>query len=271
MTTVNYRFKVRGQSAADWTSGNEVLLDRELGLETDTRKFKFGDGVTAWNSLAYASSPVPTVVSAFTNDAGYLTSVNNGNWSGADLDIANGGTGASSAGAARTNLGLGTMALENTASYVPAAGGQFSGNIGIGTSAHASNPLSILGPSGLTAIRLTATTDGLLGFLGSSSGLMTGSAANSLGLRAENGLEFSGSGNNRHLRLDTTGALQMGGTNIVIDAARAFQHRSYTVAGLPSATPAGRQIYVSNESGGAVLAFSDGTNWRRCTDRAVVS
>lgn len=47
---------------------------------------------------------------------------------------------------------------------------------------------------------------------------------------------------------------------------------SYTVTTLPDATKwiAG-QIYVSNESGGAVPAFSDGTNWRRVTDRAVVS
>jgi hypothetical protein len=46
---------------------------------------------------------------------------------------------------------------------------------------------------------------------------------------------------------------------------------SYTVGGLPSATPAGQIAYVSNETGGAVLAFSDGTNWRRVTDRAVAS
>jgi hypothetical protein len=30
-------------------------------------------------------------------------------------------------------------------------------------------------------------------------------------------------------------------------------------------------VYVSDESGGAQMAFSDGTNWRRFTDRAVVS
>lgn len=30
-------------------------------------------------------------------------------------------------------------------------------------------------------------------------------------------------------------------------------------------------IFVSNESGGAVPAFSDGTNFRRVTDRAIVS
>lgn len=48
--------------------------------------------------------------------------------------------------------------------------------------------------------------------------------------------------------------------------------KSYTVAGLPTASGvAGAMIYVSNESGGAVLAFSDGSAWRRVTDRAVVS
>ena len=46
---------------------------------------------------------------------------------------------------------------------------------------------------------------------------------------------------------------------------------AYAVAGIPSASPSGGMIYVNNEAGGAVPAFSDGTNWRRVTDRAVVS
>lgn len=46
---------------------------------------------------------------------------------------------------------------------------------------------------------------------------------------------------------------------------------TYTVAGVPSAAIAGKMIYVSNESGGAVMAFSDGVNWRRVTDRAIVT
>lgn len=46
---------------------------------------------------------------------------------------------------------------------------------------------------------------------------------------------------------------------------------AYTVSTLPSATIPAQMIYVSNESGGAVPAFSDGTNWRRVTDRAIVS
>ena len=47
---------------------------------------------------------------------------------------------------------------------------------------------------------------------------------------------------------------------------------TYTVATLPDATLWLRGlIYVSNETGGATLAFSDGTNWRRVQDRAIVS
>lgn len=48
---------------------------------------------------------------------------------------------------------------------------------------------------------------------------------------------------------------------------------SYTVAGAPSASNsgAGAIIYVSDETGGATLAFSDGTDWRRVQDRAVIA
>lgn len=46
---------------------------------------------------------------------------------------------------------------------------------------------------------------------------------------------------------------------------------TFAVASLPSATQPGQMIYVSDETGGSVMAFSDGSNWRRITDRAVVS
>lgn len=41
-------------SAADWTSENPTLESGRIGVETDTRKFKFGDGATAWTLLPYA-------------------------------------------------------------------------------------------------------------------------------------------------------------------------------------------------------------------------
>ena len=48
---------------------------------------------------------------------------------------------------------------------------------------------------------------------------------------------------------------------------------SYTTSTLPSASGAGAgsMVFVTDEAGGAVPAFSDGTDWRRVTDRAVVS
>lgn len=49
-----------------------------------------------------------------------------------------------------------------------------------------------------------------------------------------------------------------------------IQLKSYTVAGLPTGA-AGDMAYCSDETGGAVPVFSDGTNWRRVTDRAVAS
>jgi len=46
----------------------------------------------------------------------------------------------------------------------------------------------------------------------------------------------------------------------------------YTVATVPPAADHVREwAYISDETGGAVPAFSDGTNWRRVTDRAVIS
>lgn len=47
---------------------------------------------------------------------------------------------------------------------------------------------------------------------------------------------------------------------------------TYTVAGVPAAASNARGlIYVSDETGGATVAFSDGADWRRVQDRAVIS
>lgn len=54
--TLNARLIIRNNTAANFTSTNPVLLAGEMGVERDTKKFKFGDGVTAWNSLSYASA-----------------------------------------------------------------------------------------------------------------------------------------------------------------------------------------------------------------------
>jgi len=56
-----------------------------------------------------------------------------------------------------------------------------------------------------------------------------------------------------------------------------FKLAGYSVTALPSASDNGSLndftslIYIYDEVGGATLAFSDGTNWRRVQDRAIVS
>ena len=42
-------------TAEDWAQKNPLLGAGELGIESNTKKFKFGDGVTPWNSLSYAT------------------------------------------------------------------------------------------------------------------------------------------------------------------------------------------------------------------------
>lgn len=53
-SNVQTRIQLRHDTAANWASVNPVLLEGEVGIETDTLKQKVGDGSTAWNSLAYA-------------------------------------------------------------------------------------------------------------------------------------------------------------------------------------------------------------------------
>ena len=54
--------QIRGDTAANWTAANSVLAVREMGMETDTGLVKFGDGSTAWNSLAYKLAPIASPV-----------------------------------------------------------------------------------------------------------------------------------------------------------------------------------------------------------------
>lgn len=54
--TIKTRFQMRNDSAENWKTANSVLLAGEIGVENDTRKFKFGDGTTAWNDLPYAGT-----------------------------------------------------------------------------------------------------------------------------------------------------------------------------------------------------------------------
>lgn len=53
MSSATWLFR-RGTAAA-WTAANPTLLSGEMGVETDTRKFKIGNGTDAWNDLGYSA------------------------------------------------------------------------------------------------------------------------------------------------------------------------------------------------------------------------
>lgn len=59
MATV--RIQVRRGTSSDWTSVNPTLAAGEMGVETNTRKLKIGDGTTAWTSLDYIASDVAAI------------------------------------------------------------------------------------------------------------------------------------------------------------------------------------------------------------------
>jgi len=50
------QIQLRNGTAASWTSANPVLATGEMGVETDTGKYKIGNGATAWTSLAYGGA-----------------------------------------------------------------------------------------------------------------------------------------------------------------------------------------------------------------------
>jgi hypothetical protein len=47
------RIQLKRATASQWTSANTVLFAGEIGYETDTNKFKIGDGTAGWTSLSY--------------------------------------------------------------------------------------------------------------------------------------------------------------------------------------------------------------------------
>lgn len=97
-------------------------------------------------------------------------------------------------------------------------------------------------------------------------------------------VDSAGTGTNRDFHITTGGSnsltVESGGNTGVgitpttkLHADGAVRCKSYTVATVPSASSngAGSLIYVTDETGGATHASSDGTNWRRMSDRAIVS
>ncbi len=58
---VNNLIQVRRGTLTQWSTANPTLSVGEIGFESDTGKFKIGNGTLAWNALDYAGGGGATV------------------------------------------------------------------------------------------------------------------------------------------------------------------------------------------------------------------
>lgn len=56
----NIQLQFRRGTASEWTTANPTLAAGEMGLETDTSRFKVGTGGLTWTSLGYGGIAGPT-------------------------------------------------------------------------------------------------------------------------------------------------------------------------------------------------------------------
>jgi hypothetical protein len=70
------RIQLRRDTAANWTSSNPVLRAGELGIETDTLKFKIGNGSSTWTQITNYANVTSTGLSNSLND--YILSATKG-------------------------------------------------------------------------------------------------------------------------------------------------------------------------------------------------
>lgn len=153
------------------------------------------------------------------------------------------------------------------------------------TDLHSPGPIGDVAPGTIAGTTITGAS--IVGTAGGSFGdrlfLMSDGAASTiqsfsgvpLVLTVSGNLtELRNGANAQELRVYQTGGVvynSLSGAGLTLNGAVAVLG-TFTVGTVPSAATYVRGlIYVSDETGGPTLAFSDGTNWRRVQDRAVVS
>ena len=131
---------IRRGTASEWTSANPILLEGEVGVETDSKKLKVGDGLTVWASLPYITltpaaaaslyatiaSPTFTVtVSGITKTMVGLGSVDNTTDANKPISTAT-----------QTALDLKLASATAASTYAPLASPTFTGTVAGVTSTH---------------------------------------------------------------------------------------------------------------------------------------
>ena len=289
------RLTVSSQGALFTHAGNDMRVTVNKNAAGDTASLVFQ---TAWSGRAefglagddnFAIKVSPDNVSwstaisidSATAAVSFLTAPDTGSdatvfgYHAGDQNSASGQT-AFGVNAGRSNSGVNQMAVGYYAGYLNSGDNQavfgrncgyqnsganqtaFGLNAGLGNTASNQTAIGVNAGKNNTGSSMTA-----LGYNANSSNSYTNATA--LGYSAQN---------------DAANQVMLGNGSVSeVKSAGAFvsgsfvRPGSFTVATVPSASlaGAGAMIFVSNETGGPVPAFSDGTDWRRCTDRAIIS
>ena len=72
---LNIRIQLRNDISNTWVTKNPVLLQGEMGIESDTKKMKIGDGTTAWNDLDYSGVDEEAIQTIINNNKSSFTEV----------------------------------------------------------------------------------------------------------------------------------------------------------------------------------------------------
>lgn len=132
---LNWPVLLRHDTAANWAAKNPVLREGEVGIETDTRYLKIGDGSTAWNSLKYLAMAYANVTGTPTL-AKVATSGNYNDLTNKPTSIANANVAAKLAAAKSVQTNLASTAaasFDGSANITPGVTGTLPvGNGGTG-------------------------------------------------------------------------------------------------------------------------------------------
>lgn len=68
------QFQFRSGTTFEWADANPILAIAEIGIETDTKQFKIGDGNNNWNQLPYGGIDGPRGFTGSQGITGYIGS-----------------------------------------------------------------------------------------------------------------------------------------------------------------------------------------------------
>lgn len=174
------KLQLRRGTASSWATTNPILAVGEPGFESDTGKFKLGDGATVWVSLLYVTSEVAT---AITNEvirattAEGLLAPKSTTYTKTEVDTALSGkasaannTGDETATTIKTKLGITTLSGSNTGDQTTVTG-----NAGTATTLQTArniNGVSFDGSANITINAIDSTARVAESSIGAASGIV---------------------------------------------------------------------------------------------------